>query len=497
MQLLGFEISLSTAVATTVALYVGRQLFEDRKLRDIPAIGYTFPILNWITAVQHIFNARVLISEGYKRYPNGVFRIAVHDGWLVIASGPQLVEEVRRAPEDTLSFEQAMVRRIQLRHTLGDDVLAIPYHTDVMRAALTRNIDPRFNDIRDEIVCAFEEEVGAEKEWKEVPAIETAEHIVSRVNNRFFVNLPLCRDRDWMRLNVNYAVNAAMVAVLLNFLPVILRPLVSRAFLSFHTERRRANELVGPLIARRIQDFAEDGEKTEDLPNDLITWLLDGCPPELREVPFLTNRILIVNFAAIHSSRVTFLRVLYKLAANPEWVSLMREEVERVLVEEGWSKSALAQMRRLDSLIRETQRMETPDLTSMNRWVCKPFTFSNGVRIPAGCLLACPADAMHTDVLYHGEDAAEFNPWRYSDPTNDSTYQMVATSPTYLAFGHGRNACPGRHLAANEIKGMLAHLVLEYDVRFKNGEGPLSDWEIGNNILPRDAILEFRRRAAA
>ena len=35
----------------------------------------------------------------------------------------------------------------------------------------------------------------------------------------------------------------------------------------------------------------------------------------------------------------------------------MREEVERVVAAEGWSKLALTKMRRVDSFIRETQRI--------------------------------------------------------------------------------------------------------------------------------------------
>jgi cytochrome P450 len=34
-----------------------------------------------------------------------------------------------------------------------------------------------------------------------------------------------------------------------------------------------------------------------------------------------------------------------------------------------------------------------------------------------------------------------------------------------LAFGYGRHACPGRFFAANEIKMILARLVLDFDIK--------------------------------
>ena len=38
--------------------------------------------------------------------------------------------------------------------------------------------------------------------------------------------------------------------------------------------------------------------------NDLISWLVEACPPNLRTVPLVTNRLLVVNFAAIHTSSI-------------------------------------------------------------------------------------------------------------------------------------------------------------------------------------------------
>ena len=53
----------------------------------------------------------------------------------------------------------------------------------------------------------------------------------------------------------------------------------------------------------------------------------------------------------------SFTHALFHLAAEAEkYVPAMREEVERVTKEDGWSKASMTKMRKLDSFLKETQR---------------------------------------------------------------------------------------------------------------------------------------------
>ncbi|KZV74050.1 cytochrome P450 [Peniophora sp. CONT] len=323
-------------------------------------------------SVQYLANGRKLLAEGYKKYPNSIFRIAVHDGWLIVANGPQLVEETCCAFDAVLSFTEAAVRIIQLEYTIGNDILDAPYHVDVIRGALTQNIGARFDIMRDEIVVAFGDEIDTSEGWKEIPAVETVRRIVTRVSNRVFVDIPFCvyhilscrssdgrtgRNAEWIQQNIEYAIDVALGAMFVKSAPRSLKPLAGRLLWKLKSQERRESDLVGPLIAERLREFAEHGDKAEDLPNDMITWLIEVSPPELRQVPAITKRVLLVNVSSLHTTTNTFLHVLYKIAANPAWVEPLREEVGRIVSAEGWTKASLAKMRRLDSFIRETQRI--------------------------------------------------------------------------------------------------------------------------------------------
>jgi len=53
----------------------------------------------------------------------------------------------------------------------------------------------------------------------------------------------------------------------------------------------------------------------------------------------------------------TFAHALYDLALYPEYWSALREEVEEVTNREGWTKAAVDQMYKVDSFIKESQRL--------------------------------------------------------------------------------------------------------------------------------------------
>jgi len=48
---------------------------------------------------------------------------------------------------------------------------------------------------------------------------------------------------------------------------------------------------------------------------------------------------------------------LFDLASSPEYFRPLREEAEEVINREGWTKAALDQMPKLDSFIKESQRL--------------------------------------------------------------------------------------------------------------------------------------------
>lgn len=91
--------------------------------------------------------------------------------------------------------------------------------------------------------------------------------------------------------------------------------------------------------------------------NDAVKWVLEATPPgtSLYE---LCIRILYLDFSAIHTSSMSITQALHDLAAHPEFQDPIRDEIESVLREfGGWTKQALTKMKKLDSSLKESQRL--------------------------------------------------------------------------------------------------------------------------------------------
>jgi len=99
----------------------------------------------------------------------------------------------------------------------------------------------------------------------------------------------------------------------------------------------------------------------------MLSWLIDKAPSPRRTVEDLIARILAVNFAGVHTTSLNFAHALYHLAAEPEHAVILREEVDKIVKEEGWTKAAIDRMIRLDSFLRESQRMN-----GLSTYTCSP-----------------------------------------------------------------------------------------------------------------------------
>ncbi|KAJ7149211.1 cytochrome P450 [Mycena crocata] len=460
-----------------IALYSLRRAFHNSQLNEIPIVGSSGFFSSYRDAFKFIMNAPELIQQGYDQHPEGIFRVARLFRWDVIVCGSKLVHEIGSASEHVLSFHGGIEERIQVKLTMGGAIAENPYHQTTIRTSLTRNLGRCFPDIRDEIFCAFDDVLKLEgSDWKTLPVLPTIMGIVARVSNRLFVGLPLCRDDAYLQNNIQYTVGVISSSSRILLFPAFLRPCIG-PYISNKTESlAKARQFLVPIIEERLAKENELGPDWPGKPNDLISWLLEIAEGEERTAPAIALRILSTNMAAIHTSSMAFTHALFDLTLHPEHFLPMREEAERVVKEEGWSKAALNNMFKIDSFLRESQRMHGNGPMGLTRQVVakEGFRFSDGTVLPYGSFVSAAARPMHYDTANY-ENATVFDGFRFAreraeqkinqDPSNIFKRHMVSTATDHLAFGAGKHACPGRFFAATELKAMLAHLVINYDVR--------------------------------
>ena len=153
------------------------------------------------------------------------------------------------------------------------------------------------------------------------------------------------------------------------------------------------------------------------------------------------------------------------------------------------------------------------------RKALKDFVFSDGTFIPKGTLIGVATRSVHHDEKFY-RNANVFQPFRFAgmheDDGEDTKGQLVSTTMEYLAFGHGKhawydappllcdvrlsNTCsfdsPGRFFAAIQLKSILAHIVVTYDVKLEDNATRPRSLHFGTSIVadPRASVL-FRKRA--
>ena len=215
--------------------------------------------------------------------------------------------------------------------------------------------------------------------------------------------------------------------------------------------------------------------------------------PVEREPQILATRLAIVNFAANHSSTITATQAIFDIfSTDPAegYIDLLRAESVRATADDSgkWTKAALEKLKCMDSAIRESQRMSSFDMHVGGRIITADhgLTLPDGTILPKGSKVATPSHSIHFDeAIYPSPDKCD--PLRFSgspnkedlprcsndvsyggnlsDPSEAKPMSIVNTSPDFLAFGHGRHACPGRLFAASVLKLLLASFVLKYEVK--------------------------------
>ncbi|KAJ7589669.1 cytochrome P450, partial [Mycena floridula] len=178
----------------------------------------------------------------------------------------------------------------------------------------------------------------------------------------------------------------------------------------------------------------------------------------------------------------------------------LREEIEAVVDEYGWSRAAVGKMVKVDSFLKESQRMTGIGAGSMFRAVLKDFTFSDGTTVPAGNILGVAAHDIHMDEETYTQ-ARQFQGFRYSDMRSVKgealKHHFVTTGPDYLLFGHGKHACPGRFFAARTMAIMFAHVLTVYDIKFADDRKTPPEPVFHGFVVTPDPNVELMFRARA
>lgn len=147
----------------------------------------------------------------------------------------------------------------------------------------------------------------------------------------------------------------------------------------------------------------------------------------------------------LHTSSMAITHAVFDLLARPEYIQPLRAEAQEALAEDGeWKLSTLARLRRMDSFLKESQRVNS-NLLGFDRKVMSEIQLSDGkTTLPKGTLIAVPGGPMSRDPRFC-DRPDQFDGSRFyrshdhgaNDPTN-ARHEFTGIQPGNVSWGNGR-----------------------------------------------------------
>ncbi|KAK4198673.1 putative cytochrome P450 E-class, group IV [Triangularia verruculosa] len=446
---------------------------------------------------QFFTTSYTIIRQWFRANPDKPARITADVGEVIILPA-RLANEVKN--DSRLSFGAFIYNSFHADLPGFEGFREGARDSRIVQAVIVRDLTKHLNKVTEPLAeetrLALDElfpiTAGTET-WRSVDIRDTILHLIARISSRVFLGGELCRDDDWLKVTRDYTVDAFRAAVELRFVPKPVRFLAHWWMPSCQKARahvKEARRIIGPVLEQR-RALKKAGTDTFD---DAIEWFereAQGRPYD----PVTAQ--LVLSMAAIHTTTDLTVQVLSDLVQHPELIDALREEITSALREGGWTKNSLYNMKLLDSVIKESQRIKPIGLVSMRRVASSSLTLSDGTYIPKGATIAVSAERMWDPAVYPGGeswDGRRFLKMR-SVPGSEHVAQLVSTSPEHLGFGHGEHACPGRFFAGNEVKIALLHLLLRYDWRLPEGAVAPKAKTLGLSLAVDPSMrLEYRVR---
>ncbi|KAL8826944.1 MAG: hypothetical protein Q9170_007211, partial [Blastenia crenularia] len=393
--------------------------------------------------------------------------------------------------------------------------------------SLTKNLDKLQTPLVEEIQQNVERIFGSDDhEWKTLNVYSSMQDIILPAMSRIFFGLPLSHDPIFLASFKSYVLAMGVGTIVIGQLPRFFKGLLVPLFnVPLRYYRSKTMKDLVPMVERQLIESRANKTSPDDQSYDLISQsarvsMKLSSTRDVSDPSMLAEWILLLGFAALSSTIIQASNVLLDILACPAEMhayELLREEAATLLQSDrDWHDPATFKKLVLaDSTIRETARYHPILIKGLTKEVVRKggLELPDGTHIPRGGWLGVPVIGLHMDERFY-PDAKKYDPFRYARMKEDrektqrekdpeqasekvSTNDLDAGQPTatYVGFGYGRHACPGRWFAVQLLKILLADLTMNYDIE-PTGPQPKTK-VIGDAALPpTSATIRVRKRKA-
>ncbi|KAL1619817.1 hypothetical protein SLS54_006413 [Diplodia seriata] len=241
-----------------------------------------------------------------------------------------------------------------------------------------------------------------------------------------------------------------------------------------------------------------------DTPTDISSWIIksqsdaaaaDTTTKGRRQTQrSIENDSILLILAGSDTAASAITNALFYLSQSATTLATLRAQLAAL---PDLSLRSLATVRLLDHVINETLRLKPPAIEGLVRetpaaGITLPDDDGTTTFIPGGTVVSVPPWTLHRDARRWGDDGDAFRPERFEgvDLTGSET-------TPFIPFTRGAHACPGKQLAYMEMRGVVANVVMRFDLRLAEGQsaeafdgGCQDSFTLANPPL----MVELRRR---
>ncbi|MCJ1454187.1 hypothetical protein MMC28_004538 [Mycoblastus sanguinarius] len=362
-----------------------------------------------------------------------------------------------------------------------------------LKNLLTAHLPSMIPNIDNTMIRTIEEQLEHceldDQSYRKFSIQPNVKRLITIINNGIFFGPEFAQNEEFTNAALEYMDLVPAAAELVKIVPGVIAPFVASLVTQRHRASRTMHRFLAPVVQSRLEARA-NLEKQANEPVDCMQWLIDTSP---KKQPWTVTRavdeVLAVWFSSVPQLSMTASYTLYELAAHPDFCSLLRTESGSLAY--GNFKTCAEGLVLMDSFIKECVRINPIDAISCRRKVLSPFEFSDGTRLSPGDWACVPQQAMWLDPK-NFPNPHRFDPSRFAATNDRPSSQLTEVSETWVLWGYGRTACPGRFFATVLIKLLLANILLRYDLKIPeigHGEKPAAKsftWR--SSIVPRDSM---------
>jgi cytochrome P450 len=125
----------------------------------------------------------------------------------------------------------------------------------------------------------------------------------------------------------------------------------------------REKDLAGKTTEAEEEEEGDD-HSDGDGEGNMIEWAEETAKGATYDAALLQMK---VSLASIHTTSDLVTQTLFNLCSRPELVDDLRKEIIEVIGQQGWVKPALYQLKLMDSVLKETQRLKPISIGSYFR----------------------------------------------------------------------------------------------------------------------------------